>query len=625
MDPRLLDYYNQELAHLREMGAEFAREFPKVAARLGMEGLEVADPYVERLLEGFAFIAARVQLKIDAEFPRFTQHMLEIVFPHYLTPTPSSMIVEFVPNLAEPALAEGVRLARGTTLRSIVPRGEQTACEFRTAHDLTLWPIEIVAARCFRFAPDLPLGQIGLANQARGGVRLKLAAHGGAAFSKLACDALSLHLTGQDEIVGPMFEAMAGRCIAALVVSNESPPRVIARLDAAQVQPEGYDDDQSLLPFGRRSFQGYRLLREYFAFPQRFHFVRVEGLRRAFRSLAASECELVFLFDRIDAALEGAVGPGNFSLYATPVVNLFPRRADRIHLSEGRFEHHLAVDRTRPMDFEVFSVESVAGLGEEAGDRTEFAPFYGDLVHHESIAAKSFYTVRREPRMLSDRQRRQGPRSGYVGGEVFLSLVDEREVPYPATMKQLAVEVLATNRDLPLLLPIGSLNALMLDDVAPVSSVRVLKGPTRPRTGLVEGDHAWRLLSHLSLNYLSLFDASRAGGAAAALRELLSLYADLGDPAARKQIDSVIDVQARPVVRRLPLAGPITFGRGLAVDLKLNESAFGGAGGFLLGSVLERFLSRHVSINSFTQTRLLSESRGEVARWPARTGTRTVA
>ncbi len=622
MDPRLLDYYNQELAHLREMGAEFAREFPKIAARLGMEGLEVADPYVERLMEGFAFIAARVQLKIDAEFPRFTQHLLEIVYPHYLTPTPSSMIVELKPNLSDPALAEGVKLARGTSLRSVVPRGEQSACEFRTAHEVKLWPIELVAARYFGFAPDLPLGQLGLASQVRGGLRLKLAARAGASFAKLGCDDLSLHLSGADELVGPLFEAIAARCVAALVVTTDSPPRVLARLDASQVAQDGFDDDQALLPFGRRSFQGYRLLREYFWFPQRFHFIRVSGLRRAFANLDARECELVLLFDRADAGLEGAVDESNFSLYATPVVNLFARRADRIQLAEGQHEQHLVIDRTRPMDFEVFSVTSVRGLGEDAGDATEFAPFYGDLVHHESIAAKAFYTVRREPRVLSERQRKHGPRTGYVGSEVFLSVVDEREAPYMRSMKQLAVEVLATNRDLPLLLPIGSINALTLDDAAPVESVRVLKGPTRPRAGVTEGDYAWRLLSHMSLNYLSLFDAGNAGGAVAAVRELLSLYANIAEPAQRKQIESLIGVRTRPVVRRLPAAGPITFGRGLEIELALNESAFGGAGGYLLASVLERFFARHVSINSFTQTRLVSESRGEVARWPARTGTR---
>ncbi|TXH55748.1 MAG: type VI secretion system baseplate subunit TssF [Burkholderiaceae bacterium] len=627
MDPRLLDYYNRELGHLRETGAEFAREFPKVAARLGMEGLEVADPYVERLMEGFAFIAARVQLKIDAEFPRFTQHLLEILFPHYLAPTPACMVVEMRPKIGDPALFDGFRMPRGTALRSVVPRGEQTACEFRTAHDLTLWPIEVRAARYFSFAPDLPLGQLGLGGQVRGGLRIRLGLAPGASFDKLRCDALPLFINGPDDLAVPLCELIMSQCIGALLVSADAQPRVLARLRPDQVQADGFADDQALFPFDRRTFEGYRLLREYFAFPQRFQFVRVDGLQAGWRQHAASECELVLLFGRGDAALESRVDESCVALNATPVVNLFPRRADRVHLSEGQFEHHLVIDRTRPLDFEVFSIRSVRGLGNEVNVETTFAPFYGDLVHHDARTASAFYTMRREPRLPSDRQRRQGARSGYAGGEVFLALVDEREAPYPARIRQLAVEVMATNRDLPLLLPIGSLNALMLEDLAPVDQVRVLKGPTRPRPGLAEGDHAWRLLSHLSLNYLGLFDgsASDAGAGAAALRETLLLYADMADPAVRKQVDAVVGLTARPVVRRLPMAGPIVFGRGLSIDVTMREDAFGGAGCYLLGAVLDRFFARHVSINTFTQTRLLAESRGEVARWPARTGTRIVA
>ncbi|HZH06655.1 MAG TPA: type VI secretion system baseplate subunit TssF, partial [Lautropia sp.] len=338
------------------------------------------------------------------------------------------------------------------------------------------------------------------------------------------------------------------------------------------------------------------------------------------------ECELVLLFGSGHAGLEAIVDAASLSLYSTPVVNLFPRRADRIHLSEERFEHQLVIDRARPLDFEVFSVTAVKGMGDEAGDTTEFRPFYGDLVHHDSSGAKAFYTMRREPRLRSERQRRQGTRSGYVGNEVYLALVDEREAPHPLSMRQLAVEVMATNRDLPLLLPIGSLNSLMLQDAKPVSGIRVLRGPSRPRSGLAEGDYAWRLVSHLSLNYLSLIDPGGDGRkAAAALRELLGLYADAGDAAQRKRIESLYGVDTRPVVRRLPVAGPITFGRGLDIALQVNEEAFGGAGSFLFGSVLEKFLARHVSINSFSQTALNSERRGEVARWPARTGTRNVA
>ena len=502
MHPRLLEYYNQELGHVREMGAEFAREFPKIAARLSMEGLEVADPYVERLLEGFAFIASRTQLKIDAEFPRFTQHLLEIVYPHYLAPTPAMMIAEFRPRVGDPALAAGVALPRGSALRSVIPKGEQTACEFRTAHDVTLWPIELGDVEYFSYAPDLPLGQLGLANRVRSGLRMSLRAQGGLQFSRIACDALQVFINGADDMSGPLYELVHGHCIGALVLSKSKPAQIIGNLSAANILEVGFEDSQALIPYDRRSFQGYRLLREYFAFAERFHFFGVRGLQGAFAGHAASECELVLLFDANHQGLESIVGADSLSLYATPVVNLFARRADRIHLSEERFEHQLVVDRARPMDFEVFSVTAVKGMGDDAADTTEFRPFYGDLVHHDASGAKAYYTVRREPRQLSERQKRHGARSGYVGNEVYLSLVDAREAPYPPSMRQLAVEVLATNRDLPLLLPIGSLNALMLQDAKPVSGIRVLKGPTRPRTGLAEGDYAWRLVSHLSRNNL---------------------------------------------------------------------------------------------------------------------------
>jgi type VI secretion system protein ImpG len=465
-----------------------------------------------------------------------------------------------------------------------------------------------------------------LASRVRGGLRLSLRSPAGLPFSRIRCDALQFHITGADDLTGPLYELVHGQCIGALVVGKSSPIEIIGNLPAAAIHEVGFDDGEALLPYERRSFQGYRLLREYFAFAERFHFFGMRGLASAFARHQGSECELVLLFGANHAALEPIVDASNLSLYATPVVNLFPRRADRIHLSEERFEHQLVVDRARPLDFEVFSIASVRGMGDEVGDTTEFRPFYGDLVHHDSSGARAYYTMRREPRMLSERQKRQGARSGYIGNEVFLSLVDTREAPYPMTMRQLAVEVLATNRDLPLLLPIGSLNALMLQDAKPVAAIRVLRGPTRPRASLAEGDYAWRLVSHLSLNYLSLLDPDGDGRkAAAALRELLTLYADPGDAAQRKRIEALFEADARPVVRRLPLNGPITFGRGLAITLKVNEEAFGGAGSFLFGSVLEKFLARHVSINSFAQTALNSETRGEVARWPARTGTRIVA
>lgn len=621
MDPRLLALYNAELAHLRETGAEFAREFPKVAARLGMEGLDVADPYVERLMEGFAFVAARVRLKLDAEFPRFTQHLLEMVYPHHLAPTPAAAVVAFSPNFADGGLAAGVRVPRGSALRAAVPRGEQTACEFRTAHEVTLWPIELVDVRYGAFAPDLPIAGAVPDGTVKGVLRLRLRRHGGPAFSELACDELAFHVAAPDETAHRLLELLFGAGLGGLVCDPAAGGARVGRIDASQVHELGHDDEDAMLPYARRSFRGYRLLHEYFAFPQRFLFFRLSGLRAAFSRLSGDECEIALLFGRGEPALEPAVDASSLALYATPAVNLFRRRADRIHLSEARHEHHLVVDRARPSDFEVHTVLSVTGLGVSRDDDVAFLPFYGGFDEPAGAGPPAYFTVRREPRLPSSAQRQYGARSGYHGSEVWLSLVDAREAPYPARLQQLSVEVLATNRDLPLLLPIGSLGTMAPADTLPVAGVRVLRGPSRPRSGLAEGEYAWRLVNHLSLNYLSILDPGDGGGVAA-LRELLSLYADPADPSSRRQVDAVTRVGSRPVVRRLPVPGPIAFGRGLAIELGVDELAFPGGGAFLFGAVMEKFFARYVSMNAFTETTLVSESRGRMAVFRARQGVR---
>jgi len=206
MDPRLLRYYNRELQHVREMGAEFAQEFPKIAGRLGMDSADVADPYVERLLEGFAFLAARVQLRIDAEFPEFTQNLLELVYPDYLAPLPSMAVVQFEPVLEEGALADGFVVPRHTNLRSILGRGERTACEFRTAHDVTFWPIEVTEAKYYNSAGALATIDVDRLDNVRAGIRLRLHTTGGLAFSDLSIDNLMMFLKGSGQIPYRLYD-----------------------------------------------------------------------------------------------------------------------------------------------------------------------------------------------------------------------------------------------------------------------------------------------------------------------------------------------------------------------------------------------------------------------------------
>ena len=622
MDPRLLRHYNLELQHLREMGAEFARQFPKIAARLGMEGIEVADPYVERLLEGSAFIAARVQLKLEDEFPRFTQRLQQILYPHALQPVPSMLIAQLRPNLDEPKLAEGVTIARHTALTGRKPTGEATACEFRTGHDVTLWPLEVTQVRYQSHAPDLRVAGLPYARKIKGLLRIGLKTTGGLTFAQLALDRLRIYFGGVDDTAFQLHELVTGNALGLLV---SAPQAGVAPVDLSteSIAMVGMDDDEALLPMTPRSFHGHRLLQEYFAFPQRFLFADLEGLSQVLPRYAESEIELTLLLSTGDASLEQRVSAENVLLNCTPAVNLFERRADRILVTEDQHDFHVVPDRGRPLDFEVHSVLDLKGYASGNDREQRFYPLYA-AYHGEPAEQQAYYTLWREPRRLSDRRKREGHRSSYVGREVYAALVDPQEAPYRQDLRQLAFHTLCTNRDLPLIMPVGgSRSDFTLEIAAPVESVRCVKGPTRPDSPGMEASAGWQLLNQLSLNYLSLLDTSSADGAAA-LRALCRASVRSNDAAGHNQVNGLLRVASKSVVRRLPMSGPIAFGRGLAVELSFDELAFQGASAYLLGTVLDRFLARHASINSFVQTELISTARGVIARLPPRCGTQPI-
>lgn len=619
MDPLLLRYYNRELQYLREMGGEFAKEFPKVASRLGLDGFECADPYVERLLEGFSFLAGRVQLKLDAEFPRFTQHLLEMVYPHYLAPTPSMTVVQLQPDLAEGALAEGFPVKRDSILRSLLGKGEQTPCEYRTAHDVTLWPLEVVEAEYFTNLGANVGKELPCLRTSKAGIRIRLRATAGMNFNQLPIDRLQFYLHGSDQMPMRIYEQIIGNSVAALVRPTQRPYAWIEQIAPANIKRYGFHRDQALLPYTARSFDGYRLLQEYFAFPSRFLFIDLGDLRKAMQRCEEPEIDILFLFNRVDRELENQIDHSHFALFCTPAVNLFPKRADRIHLNERDFEYQVIPDRTRPLDFEVYQVQQVVGHGTRSEQEQEFYPFYAhhDLVRHRQSLA--YFTVRRERRLLSSKSRRYGPRSSYIGNEIYVALNDAAQAPYHSKLRQLSVVTLCTNRDLPLQMPVNQGETdFTMESGAPVVAVRCLAGPTKPMSSPVEGDVSWRLISHLALNYLSLINSDETKGAAA-LREMLMLYGDANDTAIQRQIESVKQVTSKPITRRLPIPGPISFGRGLEITLQCDETGFEGSGVFLLGAILEEFFAKYVSINSFTETVVKTE-RGEIMRWPIQAG-----
>ncbi|MAI73962.1 MAG: type VI secretion system baseplate subunit TssF [Rhodopirellula sp.] len=624
MDPRLLAYYNQELQFVREAGAEFAAQYPKIAGRLGIDVFDCDDPYVERLFEGFAFLAARVQLKLDAEFPRFTQHLLEMVCPHYLAPQPSMTIVEFEPDLTEGGLADGFVIPRDSSLKSLLGKGEQTRCVFRTARDVTLWPITLSDASYLpREVATLDLPEV---PGVKAALMLTLEATAGLTFREMKLDRLPLYIRGSADVPTRIYEQLLTNSKRILGRPVDGNGTWINGTGRNTVRPVGFEDDERLLPYGTRSFQGYRLLQEYFAFPQRYMFVELDGLQPILSQCDSNKIELIVLLGGSDPLLANRVDASHFSLFSCPAVNLFPKRADRIHLNKHHPEHHVVVDRTRPMDFEVYQISKVTGHGTTAVEERQFSPFYQITDEAMADETQAYFAVHREPRVLSANQKKVGTRSNYVGSEVFVSLVDREQHRFQHDLRQLSITALCTNRDLPIQMPVGvGTTDFTLEEGAPVQSIRCLLPPTRPRTSksFEKGQTTWRLISHLSLNYLSICDDDQKG-TAAALRELLALYSDNNNVTANKQIDGIRSIQSAPVTRPIKTTGPMCFGRGLEVILTLDDSAYEGTGAFLMAAVLERFLAKYVSINSFTETVFNSTERGEVMRWPAKMGHRSL-
>jgi type VI secretion system protein ImpG len=627
VDPRLLEHYNRELQFVREMGAEFAQEFPKIARRLGMseDVGEVADPYVERLLEGFAFLTAKLQLQMRAEFPRFTQSLLEIVYPNFLAPMPSMLVAQMEPDLSEGALADGFVLPRGTNLRSVLGKGDRTACEYSTAQNLTMWPIEITEAQYFSSAAALAASGVVNMSKAKAGVRIRLRSTAGMAFDQTKLNDLRLFLRGGEQLPLQLYEELLGHCLGVRVRPKGGSKPWTRNLGPDSLKRVGFNDDEALLPGVHTGFKGYRLLREYFAFPQRFLFIDIADLGESVQACQGTELDIVVLLDRSVPDLQDLVTAESFALNCTPAINLVSRRATRVHLDDRVSEYHVVPDRTRPLDFEVYAVESMQGFGRSTEPECEFKAFYSVSDSMVKDSDQSYFLANRRPRMLSSKEKRTGSRSSYVGSEMFISVVDGREDPLRTSMRQLEISVLCTNRDLPLQLPLGrGQTDFTLDTGAPVEAVRCVAGPTKPVPSRAHDNTAWQLISQLSLNYLSVVDGDDAIDGAP-LRQLLALYADTRDQALIKQIEGILKVKSSRITRRLPDDGPIVFARGLEIEVTCEASAYAGTGAFLLGAVLDEFFARYVSINSFTETVVRTDDMGEVMRWPARLGCRQLS
>lgn len=649
MDDRLKTLYEAELHHLETHAAEFVAKsrYSRLAERLGLgESAQLRDPFVDWLLDGTAFLSARIQHLIESEFPRFTQSLLSIVYPHLAAPTPSMMIAQFGFEQAGKAALGGPIVPKDLSLtmraygrRSGERKTDAKRVTFTTGRSIRLWPVQVTEAEFLPTAASLT----DLTGEGGGdyacGIRVKLELQCEGKLSEATLDEMDLYLAGGPSIAPILFEAIGLSGAKASVVIGAERRRGTKRSTPIDVRPIGFDGDittegvgterDALLPYDDRSFDGYRMLHEYFALPDRFHFVRLSGLQKALSGVADREVTLVFLFKRPFDALAGRVGPEAFKTNCVPTINLFPKSADNIEFDPRRPEHHVVPDADDPTAFEIHSVRGLVGRT-EGGDRLRFKPFFSTtgLGTRDTRTAR-FYAV--------DRRRREAPQTleddpllkEYRGSELFVSLVDEGFAPYRGDLRSLSVETLCSNRHLPLYRRTGDIDLSSPEDVG-ADWIRAVAGPSEPRAGLSEGRRQWDIVSHLSLNHLSLLDERGTGESVEALRQMLRLYAPRSASApGSRMIKNLRKVSVEPAVARIQpqqrsssaAPQPIVFGRGLDIALTFEDDEVAAAS---LAAVLERFMAGYTPANSFTRTSLYSVDGSQRVQWPTRAGLRTI-
>jgi type VI secretion system protein ImpG len=606
MSDNLLRHFDTEYGALTKLAAEFAAANPRAAARLRLSRTEVDDPHVERLLEGVAFLGARIQQRLDDEFPELTDALLGVLYPHYLAPFPSCMMAQLTPR----GDLQGASVVPRDTLVRTEPV-DGTPCRFRSTAPVTLWPIEIEAVRLTGLPlPSLP---VRLANGAAGALRITLRCTDPAmTFERLGLDRLRLHLAGGRQINQALYELLCGHVVAVAFADSASDDRPVV-CPASVVQPAGFAPEEALLPWPAQGFAGFRLLSEYFAFPEKFLFVDIAGIGGKCDAGAGRRMEIFLYLDQVPPQLERAVDSAAFALGCVPLINLFPQRCEPIDLDWTRPEYRVDPEVRKPKTMEVWSVERVRETRLDGTERP-WRPFFR-MVHGDADAGQAggSYLPLRRP----------SP-AGLTGSDVFLAVDDPSFEAERSGRMRLSVDALCTNRDLPRLLPSGAGRPrLQLEaGAASVLAIVPLSSPTETLRPPPRGQRFWRLISHLSLSHLSVVGGAEGAGV---LREVLRLY-DLRDSTeTRAVIAALAAVSAVPGTARLPGARFGSFCRGLDVRLTFEPQAWQAAGLYLLGSVLERFLALHGTVNGFVRCAAVLQGRDDpVARWPARAGTRSL-
>lgn len=598
-----LPYYNGELTYLRRMGRYFAQRYPKIAARLELTGDHPADPHVERLIESFAFLTARIKRQIDSEFPELTSSLLGILYPHLTNPAPPMAIAHFEVDPDRGKLTSGHFIPKHTAL--FTHAGEGLHCRFRTCYPVTLWPLEVVSAG---FEPVARYDFLDAVPNVSAVLRLRLKPQG-VTLDELApsLKRLRFYLDGESTTANALYELLFCHVwrVAVLPV-REGEGRTFTGtptyLKNNAILPVGFDVDEEVLPYPPHAHPGYRLLQEYFLFPEKYHFFDLDGV---VLPPSSPQFDVLILLDRAPRD-RVVVDRHTFRLGCTPIANLFRKTTEPIRLDHRQLEYRLVPDSRRERTMEIHTIQSVSASSNPLQETSVIEPFYSFRHRLNGTEPRSFWHARRVPTGRED----------MPGTDILLSFFDlDFDARLPPTDTVYA-HTLCTNRELAVQVPAGA--RLQVEESIPHRRIACLRKPTYPAYPPSEGAVPWNLISNLSLNYLSLSEGKES---LEALREILRLYSFSDQPSVQKQVQGMRELVCRRKVRRIghdPWRG---FCQGTEITLEFDEDLYVGSGAFLLGAVLNRFFALYASINSFTELVMKSRQReGEWKRWPPLAG-----
>ncbi|GGY68452.1 type VI secretion system baseplate subunit TssF [Pseudoduganella albidiflava] len=596
----LLPYYERELGFLRRYSREFSERYPKIAGRLLIGGEVCEDPHIERMIQAFALLNSRISKRLDDDYPQFTEALFEVLYPHYLRPFPSCSIVR-MDYASHAAQLTGVsEIARGTRLTTRKAKG--AACTFRTAYPVTIAPIALSRAV---FAPiiDAP-DMVRLPAGVTSGISITLSSTASQVpLGQLKLGKLRVFLDGEASFCAALRDALFMRTQAAYVEEGHSGRWI--PLGSVPLAPAGFGEDDALIDFSARSHTAYRLLTEYFCFPEKFNFVDIDvaaltalipsGTRELTLHLALSGLRT----DSDTSRMLGSLSTNNLLLGCTPVVNLFKKRGEPIRLTHTKASYPVLADARRAFAYDVHAIDSVKLVRQTPQGESviEFRPFYS-LRHGQTPEKNGHYWVMRRDQDAADKH------PGY-GTEV--SIVDIDFDPAAIETDTLSLELTCTNGNLPATLTYGLPGGdLFMEGGARVSAIGFLRKPTQSHHFARGAGAHWRLISHLSLNHLSLAD-----GGVEAFREMLAMYDLPRSPASQRQIGGIAQVAHKPANAWLPGNPFACLVRGMEVRLTVDEEAFVGSGIHAFAHVIECFLGLYVHANSFTQLVIVSSKTGE--------------